>query len=138
MASIKKENWRGDQALLKPSKFKTVVIDAVNDPDPQHKILTSIEQQDLEGYVVKIVYSVKPQNVDVINIEKIKEKLHGTSFYSITPVVVQNAARTSLPEVDATYYNTPMQALDKYLNQRSDLNKQSLINKAKLLMEELA
>jgi DNA repair protein SbcD/Mre11 len=138
VASTNKDNWKGNAVLLKPSKFRTVVIDAVNDPDPQQKILSTIDTHDLDDCVVKIVYSVKPQNIDSINIDKIKEKLTNTSFYSITPVVVQNSARTSLPEIDATYYNSPLKALEKYLNQRSDLNKQSLLEKAQLLMQELA
>lgn len=138
MVSINKDSFRGNAVLLKPSRFRTVAIDVTNDADPQQKIISTIENQDLNDCVVKIIYSVKPEQVDFINTGKIREKLSMTSFCSITSVLVQNPSRAHLTGVDATLYKSPLRALDKFLNQRPDLDKPELLRKARLLTEELA
>ncbi len=137
MVNTQKDSLRGNTVLSQPNRFKTIMVDATGVADPQQKILSTIEQYDIEGCVVKIVYKIKPEQADIINELKIREKLHKTAFRSITPVVVQNPSGTSLPEVDATYYKSPLEALEKYLDQRPELNKQSLLAKADLLLGEL-
>lgn len=138
MVNTKKSNFRDNTAQLKPQSFKTIAIDAVNDPDPQQKIMHTIEQHDTDNCVVKVIYSINPENSTLINKEKIREKLSKTTFCSITSVLVQNPSRTNLPEIDATYHKSPLKALGKYLEQRPDLDKESLLTKAKLLLEESA
>lgn len=138
MVNINKDSFRGNAVLFKPSRFKTVVIDVTNDNDPQHKIISTIENQDLEDCVVKIIYSVKPEQVDFINVGKIREKLTKTSFSSITSVVVQSPSRITTRGLDATLYKSPLKALEKYLDQKPDLDKKELMRKASLLSEELA
>ncbi|MEW5822411.1 MAG: hypothetical protein AB1782_19615 [Cyanobacteriota bacterium] len=137
MASFHKDRFKGNTVLFKPSKFKTIVIDAVNDSDPQQKIISTIENHEIEDCVIKIIYSVSPEQVHSINVGKLKEKLTRTSFCSITPVVVQNPSRTNLPELNATFYKSPLKALDKYLELKPDLDKPELMKKAQLLLEEL-
>lgn len=137
MASINKDTFKGNTVLFKPSKFKTIVIDAVNETDPQQKIISTLENQDLSDCVVKVIYSVCPEQVLSINAGKIKEKLSRTSFCSITPVVVQSPSRTTLPELNATFYKSPLKALDKYLELKPELDKPELMRKAQLLINEL-
>lgn len=138
MVNTKKDSFRGNTISLQPSRFKTIAIDVVNDLDPQQKILSTIENQDIENCVVKIIYSIKPEQLYSINTSKIKEQLSKTSFCSITSVVVQNPSKTNLSEVDAALYKSPLKALEKYLDHKSDLNKPELLKKAQLLIEELA
>lgn len=137
MVTTRQDSLRGNTALQRPNKFKTIAIDAVNVQNPQQKILAAISQHDVTNCVVKIIYSIKPQDLDSINESVIREKLSQTLFCSITPVVVHNPYRTNLPELDATYFKSPLNALEKYLTQRPDLNSESLLAKAKLLMSEL-
>jgi len=49
VATVRQDNFKGNTVLLKPSKFKTIVIDAVNETDPQQKILSTIANYDIEG-----------------------------------------------------------------------------------------
>ena len=137
MASIQKNKFKGNTVLFKPSKFKTIVIDAVNDSDPQQKILSTIENHETDNCVVKVIYSISSEQVHSINAGKIREKLSNTSFCSLTPVVVQRPSRANLPELDATFYKSPLKALDKYLEFRPDLDKLELMRKAQLLLNEL-
>lgn len=137
MVTIRQDDFKGNTVLLKPSKFKTIIIDAVNETDPQQKILSTIANSDIEGYVVKIVYSISPDQVPIVNITKIKEKLAKTSFYRVTPVVVQCPSKTSFPEIDSKHYNSPLKALEKYLNTKPELDKASLLSKASMLLEEI-
>jgi DNA repair protein SbcD/Mre11 len=138
VSTTKKDSYKSGRVLLEPNRFKTIAIDAVNDPNPEQKILSSLNGQDLTNCVVKVIYSVKPDQLELVNNETIKEKLATTSFCSITPVVVQNPSRTILPELDATYHDAPLKALEKYLDLKPNLNKPALLSKAQLLMEELA
>lgn len=138
MATVRQDNFKGNTVLLKPSKFKTIVIDAVNETDPQQKILSTIANYDIEGCVVKIIYSISSDQVPIVSIPRIKERLAKTSFSRVTPVVVQNPSKTSLPEIDSKYYNTPLKALEKYLNTRPELDKESLLLKASSLLEGLS
>ena len=137
MVSIRKDNLQSNSAALKPSKFQTIIIDAVNDPDPQHKILSTLDNHNTDNCVVKVVYSVKPEQVYSINVGKIKEKLRKTSFCSVTPVVVQNPSRTNITNIDATYHKSPLKALDKYLDLKPELDKPELMRKAQMLIDEL-
>ena len=137
MAYIYKDRIKGNTVLFKPSKFKTIVIDAVNEADPQQKILSTIDNHEIDDCIVKIIYSVKPEQVYSVNASQIKKKLTRTQFSSITPVVVQNPSRTVLPELDACLYNSPLKALDKYLELKPELDKPELMRKAQLLIKEL-
>ncbi|MGD9579832.1 MAG: hypothetical protein AB7V50_00525 [Vampirovibrionia bacterium] len=137
MAYIYKDRIKGNTVLFKPSKFKTIVIDAVNEADPQQKILSTIENHEIDNCIVKIIYSVKPEQVYSVNINQIKKRLSHTQFCSITPVVVQNPSGSNLPELDASLYNSPLRALDKYLELKPELNKSELMRKAQMLIDEL-
>ncbi len=137
VVSIRKDNLKSNNVALKPSTFQTIAIDAVNDPDPQQKILSTIETHNTDNCVVKIVYSVRPEQVYSINVGKIKEKLRKTSFCSVTPVVVQSPSRTNLTGLDATFHKSPLKALDKYLDLKPELDKPELMRKAQLLIDEL-
>jgi exonuclease SbcD len=137
VVNTQKDSLRGNTALQEPKRFKTITIEADSVSDPQQKILATIDQHDIEGCVVRIVYCVKPEQLNLINEYRIREKLSKTAFCSITPVVIQKPCKDSLSAIDATYYRSPVKALEKYLDQRPELNKQSLMAKAKLLAEEL-
>lgn len=135
---VSTQRFKSNSISSKPSRFKTIAIDAVNDPNPEKKILSILDTQEYNNCVVKVIYSVKPEQLNLVNQEKIKEKLATTSFCSITPVVVQNQSRSLLPELDATLYKSPLKALERYLDLKPGLDKTELLNKAQLLMEEMA
>ena len=58
MINTKGNSVKGNTALNKPSKFKTIVIDAVNDANPQEKIINTIATHEIEDCVVKVIYSI--------------------------------------------------------------------------------
>lgn len=138
MASIIQNDRIKTKTVFPASQFKTIAIDAVNEFDPQQKILDTIESHDIDNCVVKIVYSVRPEQVYSVNVSKIRERLTTTSFCSITPVVVHGPTRTTLPELNATLHDSPLKALDKYLELKPELDKPELMRKAKMLLEELS
>lgn len=138
MASIIQNNKFKTNTVFPASQFKTIAIDAVNELDPQQKILDTLDSHDIDNCVVKIVYSVRPEQVYSVNISTIRERLTTTSFCSITPVVVQSPTGTTLPELDATLHDSPLKALDKYLELKPELDKPELMKKAKMLLEELS
>ena len=56
--------------------------------------------------------------------------------YRLTAVVVKDRSPTNFPEIDASYFNSPISALEKYLDKRPELDKGSMLEKARLLLEE--
>ncbi len=107
--------------------FKTVRVDVTDlprlpDPDqshPQHRILDAIQAHSLTGSIVRLIYRIRPDQLEAVDETVFHAALAEAFSYSIAPDVV-STLRTRLPDLDPTQVE-PLEALRHYLDAREDL-----------------
>ncbi len=85
----------------------------------QEEILRAIARTDIEAAIVRLIYRVRPNQLDQLDEAGIHAALKPAFNYTITPEVI-SPLRTRLPGLDPSQVE-PLQALEHYLQTREDL-----------------
>lgn len=101
--------------------FRTIEVDLSPSDNPQQTLLQAIAKYDLTGTVVRLVYKLRSEQLDVIENAAIHKALGDAHHYTIHPELVSQLARPRIPELNASSSIDPMEALKTYLNNREDL-----------------
>lgn len=102
-------------------KFSTIEVDTSKAKDPQAAIVKAIAKQEIEDAVVRLIYKIRSEQLDLIDTSALHEALSSTHTYTIHPELVSQLARPRVPELTASSSIDPMDALKTYLNNREDL-----------------
>ncbi len=118
--------------------FITIEIDVSRQEDPLEGVLNAIAQQEIEEKVVRLIYKLRSEQLDLINTSAIDRALQSAHSHSIRPELVSQLARPRLPELGVGNTLNPIEALTTYLNNREDLKDihQELIAAAEVLLNE--
>ncbi|WP_036476996.1 exonuclease subunit SbcD [Myxosarcina sp. GI1] len=114
-----KAEWEFCSLPVRP--FCTVEVDLSQSEDPQAAILAAIAKQPIEEAVVRLIYKLRSEQLELINIAAINHALKTAHSYSIQPQLVSQLARPRLPELGAGNTLDPIEALKTYLDNRDDL-----------------
>ncbi len=116
--------------------FLTIEIDISQQEDPLEFILAAINQEEIEDKVVRFIYKLRSEQLELINTSAIDRALKTAHSHSIRPELVSQLARPRLPELGVGNTLDPLQALNTYLDNREDLKdlKKDLIAAAKTLL----
>ncbi|MGV2829284.1 exonuclease subunit SbcD [Myxosarcina sp. GI1(2024)] len=114
-----KAKWKFCPLPARP--FRTVEIDVSQSEDPQEAILAAIAKTSIEGAVVRLIYKLRSEQLESIDIAAINYALKPAHSYSIQPQLLSQLARPRLPELGAGNTLNPIEALKTYLNNREDL-----------------
>jgi len=117
-----------------PRKLQTISCDLTESTDPQLDLETEIKKHDLAGAIIRVRYKIKEE--DRVEEVKIKELLKSCFSYVIQKEIAHKERNYRIAELDSNLATNPMTALDKYLFDKSEEDKQILIQKAKDLMGE--
>lgn len=120
-----------------PRKFLTIFCDLTNNENLQADLEKEISNEKIKDAIVRIRYKVKEENIGYIDQEKIRELLSGSFAFVIQPEIVHKERTYRLAELDANIVTNPISALEKYLFDYDEKEKQSLLNAAKELMDKL-
>ncbi len=101
--------------------FITIEVDISEADDPQEAILKAIAECDLTDSVVRLIYKLRSEQLESINISGINHALKTAHSFSIRPELVSQLARPRLPELGVGNTLDPIEALKTYLNNREDL-----------------
>ena len=101
--------------------FRTIEVDVSKTEDPLDKIAKSVAKNDIEDAVVRLVYKLRSEQLDLIDNTSLQEILSPAHTYTIHPELVSQLARPRVPELSASSSIDPMEALKTYLNNREDL-----------------
>lgn len=114
-----KVDWQFCPLPVRP--FCTIEIDVSNQEDPQGAILQAIAKQDIEAAVIRLIYKLRSEQLELINTSAINHALKAAHSYSIRPELVSQLARPRLPELGVGNTLDPLSALETYLDNRDDL-----------------
>ncbi len=115
----KQVNWQFCPLPTRP--FVTIETDVTSSNDPQQKILDAIASKNINEAVVRLIYRLRSEQIELINLKEIHQTLSTAHTYTIKAESVTELARTRLPELGIGKSLDPMEALTTYLNNREDL-----------------
>jgi len=101
--------------------FCTVEVDVTEATDPEAAILAALVPDQIQDAVVRLIYHARPAQLEDIDAIALQSALAVAHSYSIQPNLVSQATRTRLPELDLGVHLDPLQVLQAYLANRSDL-----------------
>ncbi|MCC0179576.1 exonuclease subunit SbcD [Waterburya agarophytonicola K14] len=129
-----KVDWQFCPVSARP--FLTIELDVSHQDDPLEEVLKAIAEQEITDKVVRLIYKLRSQQLDLINTTAIDKALQTAHSHSIRPELVSQLARPRLPELGVGNTLNPMEALTTYLNNREDLQdiKQDLLQAAETLL----
>lgn len=102
-------------------KFCTIDVDLSSADSPQAALLKAIEKKDIQDAVVRVIYKLRSEQLDLIDTTLLHRALSNAHTYTIQPELVSQLARPRLPELTASSSIDPMEALKTYLDNREDL-----------------
>jgi DNA repair protein SbcD/Mre11 len=112
-------NW--EFCPLPVRTFRTIEVDVSKSEDPLGAIIKAIAKHNIENAVVRLIYKLRSEQLDVIDNASLHSALSTAHTYTIQPELVSQLARPRVPELSASSSIDPMEALKTYLNNREDL-----------------
>ena len=101
--------------------FTTVTVNLTTSDSPQTDLLNALHQHSIQDAVVRVIYSIRPDQVDCLDQTTLYEALSLSHTYTIHPQIVSQKARSRLPELATGNSLDPIDALQTYLANREDL-----------------
>ncbi|ALB39217.1 nuclease [Anabaena sp. WA102] len=114
-----KVNW--EFCPLPVRTFRTIEIDLSKQDDPQKALLKGITKYDIQDNVVRLIYKLRSEQLDLIDNSSIHQALSIAHTYTIQAELASQLAKPRIPELSASSSIDPMAALKTYLNNREDL-----------------
>ncbi|MEH2193453.1 MAG: exonuclease subunit SbcD [Nostoc sp.] len=101
--------------------FRTIEVDISKADEPQGLLMKAIAKYDIEDAVVRLIYKLRSEQMDLIDSSSLHTALSSAHTYTIQAELVSQLARPRIPELSASSSIDPMEALKTYLNNREDL-----------------
>jgi exonuclease SbcD len=101
--------------------FRTIEVDVSDAAQPQAALLKAIGKKDIKDAVVRLIYKLRSEQLDLIDNAAVHQSLSDAHSYTIRPELVSQLARPRLPELGVGNSINPMDALKTYLDNREDL-----------------
>ncbi len=118
--------------------FRTIDVNLCESTVPQEDLLTAIHRAEIQEAIVRVVYHIRPEQVDLIQDAGLYQALQSAHSYTISADLVTQMSRSRLPELGIGSTITPMEALQAYLSNREDLRdlEAPILQAAKALMQD--
>ncbi|MBW4612159.1 MAG: exonuclease SbcCD subunit D [Desmonostoc vinosum HA7617-LM4] len=101
--------------------FRTIEVDVSKADEPQTALMKAIAKHDIEDSVVRLIYKLRSEQMDLIDSASLHAALKSAHTYTIQAELLSQLARPRIPELSASNSIDPMEALKTYLNNREDL-----------------
>jgi exonuclease SbcD len=112
-------NWQFCPLPTRP--FRTIEVNVSEAADPQAEILKTLKKHDISDTVIRLIYNIRSEQLESINPSTLYEALKIAHSYSIRAELVSQLARPRLPELGVGTNLDPMEALQAFLDNRTDL-----------------
>ncbi|NEP49538.1 MAG: exonuclease subunit SbcD [Moorea sp. SIO3C2] len=121
MIDLSKGHVQWEFCPLSVRPFCTIEVNLAEADDPQSTLLNAIGNETIKDAIVRLIYKLRSEQLDLIDNTAIHESLRAAHHYTIRPELVSQLARPRLPELGIGNSIDPMDALSKYLENRQDL-----------------
>lgn len=121
MVEVESGSAKWEFCPLPVRAFRTIEVDICKTEDPLAAIAKAVSKNNIEDAVVRLVYKLRSEQLDLIDNASLQEILTKAHTYTIHPELVSQLARPRVPELSASRSIDPMEALKTYLNNREDL-----------------
>lgn len=101
--------------------FQTLSIDVSEAEDPQAVLIATLAKTPIADAVVRLSYKIRPDRLDAIDLNGLREALSPAHSYTIQPELVSQLAKPRIPSLGIGRSIDPMDALKTYLENREDL-----------------
>ncbi len=101
--------------------FRTLEVDVSKSKEPQVKILKKLNPDLVNDAVVRLIYRIRSEQLDQVDIGALHAALSGAHSYTIHAELVSQLSRPRLPELGVGLGIEPLEALKAYLGNREDL-----------------
>lgn len=118
---IAKGSVQWEFCSLPVRSFRTIEIDVSAEEDPQKAIFSAIASAKIEDMVVRLVYKIRSEQLELINTASLYQVLKSAHSYTVRPELVSQLARPRLPELGVGNTLDPIEALQAYLDNKEDL-----------------
>ncbi|MBE7386225.1 MAG: exonuclease subunit SbcD [Leptolyngbya sp. SIO1E4] len=120
-AIVEQDQTQIDFCPLPVRSFITVTVDLTASDAPQADLLKALNKHPIQDAVVRVMYNLRPDQVDCLDNAALYEALSPAHTYTIHPQIVTQKARSRLPELAPGNHLDPIEALQTYLTNREDL-----------------
>ncbi len=117
-----------------PRKFITISSDLTESQNPQADLEAEIKNKKQSGAVIRLKYKINEEEVGYIDQEKIKSILSDSFALVIQSEIIRKDRTYRIAELDASLISQPLSALEKYLFDYTEEERENLLKKAKELM----
>lgn len=114
-----KAEWQFCPLPVRP--FCTINVNLAEEADPEVALLKAIKKKTINDAVVRLIYKVRSDQLDLIDNNKIHQALSEAHSYTIRPELASQLARPRLPELGVGSSMNPMDALKTYLESQDNL-----------------
>ncbi|MEQ9486630.1 exonuclease subunit SbcD [Coleofasciculus sp. F4-SAH-05] len=114
-----KVEWQFCPLPVRP--FCTINVNLDEEADPEAALLKAIKKKTINDAVVRLIYKVRSDQLDLIDNSTIHQALSEAHSYTIRPELVSQLARPRLPELGVGSGMNPMDALKTYLESQDNL-----------------
>ena len=121
LLEVEKGNVNWEFFPLPVRYFCTIEIDVSHQDNPQTAIIEAIKKKKIKDAVVRLIYKLRSEQLDCVNIAPLHKVLSVAHNYSIRSELVSQLARPRLPELGVGHNIAPLDALKTYLGNREDL-----------------
>ncbi|KAF3887675.1 MULTISPECIES: exonuclease subunit SbcD [Nostocales] len=121
MLEIERGDTEWEFCPLSARTFQTIEIDVSKIEDPQAAIVKAIAKHNIQDAVVRLIYKLRSEQLDLIDTSELHRALSASHTYSIQPELISQLARPRIPELSASNSIDPIDALKTYLDNRNDL-----------------
>jgi DNA repair protein SbcD/Mre11 len=101
-------------------EFRTIKVDVSESDQPQSDLEKAIAKVDINDVVVRLIYQLSPDRVELVNTAALHQALSSAHHYTIQAELISQLSRPRLPELGCSV-GDPMVALSTYLENRPDL-----------------
>ncbi|GCL57165.1 exonuclease subunit SbcD [Microcystis aeruginosa] len=118
--------------------FRSIEVDVSEAANPQKELLKALKKYDIQEAVIRLVYKIRSEQLELINTNQLDEALKPAHSYSIRAELISQLTRPRLPELGVGNQLDPMEALKAYIDNKTDLRDivDDMLEAAQLLLNQ--
>mgnify|MGYP006177523459 FL=1 len=118
--------------------FRSIEVDVSQAANPQKELLKALKKHDIQEAVIRLVYKIRSEQLELINTNQLDEALKTAHSYSIRAELISQLTRPRLPELGVGNQLDPMEALKAYIDNKTDLRDivDDMLEAAQLLLNQ--